>query len=68
MSLRPVSTNHKAEADRSSLENDRTSTYTTAPTHTLSGRDESLTLAETSDVHYSKRPSGKFNFSPISFC
>jgi hypothetical protein len=44
MSLqRFLPTDHKAEANRSSLENDRTSTctsnVTTAPAHTLSGRD-----------------------------
>ena len=56
----------KTEADQSS----------TAPTHTLAGRDdetESLTLAETSDittplVNYSKRPTDRFKFYPnISF-
>ena len=66
MSLRPVSTCRKTEADQSS----------TAPTHTLSGRDdetESLTPAETSDittplVNYSKRPTDRFKFYPnISF-
>ena len=66
------------EADQSSLENDRTpyTNVTTAPTHTLSGRDsvsnetksllmDTLGVAETSKVatpNYSKRPftSGKF--------
>ena len=40
--------NCKAEADRSSLQNDGTTTYisnvTTAPTHTLSGRDPDESL------------------------
>ena len=59
-----------------------TSNVTTAPTRTLSGRDpdeteSSLTdtfkVAETSEVatpkyRYSKRPFGKFKFSPILIC
>ena len=62
MSLSPVSTDINAEIDMSSMEEHKTPSYTTAPTHTLSGRDDdtkSLTLAETSDVatqNYSKRP------------
>jgi hypothetical protein len=77
MSLRRfLPTNRKAEADQSSLENDRLPTYTpnvtTTPTHTLPGRDsesslaDTLGVAETSEIatpNYSKRPSGKFNLT-----
>ena len=73
MSLLP--TNRSAEADRSSLENDRapiyTSNVTTVPAHTLTGRDsvrpdESPTnTLIVADLNYSKRPSGKSKFSPI---
>ena len=90
MSLRRLfQRKHKAEADRSSLrlglENDRppsyTSNVTTAPAHTLPGRDsvrlsdepgsslaDTLSVEEVSQVvtpNYSKRPSGN-NFSPTS--
>jgi hypothetical protein len=76
MSLRRfLPTNRKAEANQ---KNDirppttYTSNVTTTPTHTLPGRDsessltDTLGVAETSEVatpNYSKRPSGKFNFT-----
>ena len=72
---RVLPTNRNAEADRTT----NTSNVTTTPTHTLTGRDpeSSLTdifnIAETSEVatpkyRYSKRPFGKFKFSPILIC
>ena len=81
MSLRRfLSTNRNAEADQSLLGSDEppsyTSNITTAPPHTLPGRDSvrpsesshsgTLGVAETSQIstpNYSKRPSGKFKFS-----
>ena len=63
-------TNSNAEADLSTLENDRPPTYTSnvtsAPAHTLSGRDpdeatNTLSVAETSKAatpNYSEHQSG----------
>ena len=70
--------NRKAEAHRSSLpvENDRTPNYTsnvtTAPNLDLPGRDSpDETKSSPGALHFasdSKRPSGKFKFSPLIIC
>ena len=75
----PTNRNADSKADQSSLENDRrpphTSIVTSAPTHSLPGRDsvrspsltDTLGVAETSEratQYYSKRPyTSKFNFT-----
>ena len=76
MSLRRfVPTNRNAEADQSSLENARTTTFTsnvtTVPTHNLSGRDPVETASSlmdslgVADPNYGEHPSGNFKFSPL---
>ena len=68
MSLRPVSTNRKADADRRLLENNSMASMIDG-SDSVRLTDETESLAVTSDgatPNYSKRPSCKFEFCHFS--